>query len=128
MYVGSADFAILRLRSVQVDDKKSTTRPSMDVDGARYCRMVLSLSGGVGDAYQPAEADFRLARQVLSVLEELGRPVHILTKSCLVERDLDLLEKKTLIPGVNPTVRALAHEISTTGTAELYEKLMAYQA
>jgi len=49
------------------------------------------LGGGVGDSYQPAEERYRLARAALEVLLELGRPVHVLTKSTLVERDLDLL-------------------------------------
>jgi DNA repair photolyase len=50
------------------------------------------LGGGVGDSYQPAEERYRLARVVLELLLELGRPVHVLTKSTLVERDLDLLQ------------------------------------
>jgi DNA repair photolyase len=49
------------------------------------------LGGGVGDSYQPAEERYRLARAALEVLLELGKPVHVLTKSTLVERDLDLL-------------------------------------
>ncbi|OHD75327.1 MAG: hypothetical protein A2V99_12970 [Spirochaetes bacterium RBG_16_67_19] len=49
------------------------------------------LGGGVGDSYQPAERRYRLARASLELLLELGRPVHVLTKSILAERDLDLL-------------------------------------
>jgi DNA repair photolyase len=49
------------------------------------------LGGGVGDSYQPAEERYRLARATLELLLELGRPVHVLTKSILAERDLDLL-------------------------------------
>jgi DNA repair photolyase len=49
------------------------------------------LGGGVGDSYQPAEERYGLARRALELLLELGRPVHVLTKSTLVERDLDLL-------------------------------------
>jgi DNA repair photolyase len=49
------------------------------------------LGGGVGDSYQPAERRYRLARAALQTLLELGLPVHVLTKSVLVERDLDLL-------------------------------------
>lgn len=49
------------------------------------------LGGGVGDSYQPAERRYLLARAALELLLELGRPVHVLTKSMLVERDLDLL-------------------------------------
>jgi DNA repair photolyase len=49
------------------------------------------LGGGVCDAWQPAEARHRLARGALELLLEYGLPVHVLTKSALVERDLDLL-------------------------------------
>ncbi len=47
--------------------------------------------GGVGDSYQPAEKDYKLTRQVLKVINEYNFPVHMLTKSTLVERDLDIL-------------------------------------
>lgn len=49
------------------------------------------LGGGVCDAYQPAEARYRLARGALEIALRRGLPVHVLTKSALVERDLDLL-------------------------------------
>lgn len=51
------------------------------------------IGGGVCDAYQPAEERFRLARGALELALRLGLPVHVLTKSALVERDLDLLER-----------------------------------
>lgn len=51
------------------------------------------VGGGVCDAYQPAEHEYRLARGVLEVALDLGRPVHVLTKSVLVERDFDLLSR-----------------------------------
>ncbi len=51
------------------------------------------LGGGVCDAYQPAEKKFQLARYTLKLILKYNYPVHILTKSTLVERDLDLLLK-----------------------------------
>jgi DNA repair photolyase len=51
----------------------------------------LFIGGGVCDAYQPAEARFGLARGLLQLCRERHVPVHLLTKSALVERDLDLL-------------------------------------
>jgi len=51
------------------------------------------LGGGVGDSYQPAEERYGLARRTLELLLERKRPVHVLTKSMLVERDLDLLRR-----------------------------------
>ena len=50
------------------------------------------LGGGVCDAWQQADARYRLARGVLEIALERGLPVHALTKSALVERDLDLFE------------------------------------
>lgn len=43
------------------------------------------------DAYQPAEQRLQITRQILKVLHETQHPVGIITKSALVERDLDWL-------------------------------------
>ncbi|MFC3608089.1 PA0069 family radical SAM protein [Stutzerimonas tarimensis] len=43
------------------------------------------------DAYQPLEREQRLTRQALEVLLRFRHPVHLITKSALVLRDLDLL-------------------------------------
>ncbi|HZZ04329.1 PA0069 family radical SAM protein [Paraburkholderia sp.] len=43
------------------------------------------------DAWQPAERDLRLTRRVIEVLSERGHPFAAITKSSLIERDLDLL-------------------------------------
>ncbi len=47
--------------------------------------------GANTDPWQPAERHLRLTRQVLEVLAECRHPVTLVTKSALVERDLDLL-------------------------------------
>lgn len=54
-------------------------------------RSYMLLGGGIGDSYGPMEKKYRLARKTLQLLERLRWPVHIITKSTLVERDLDLL-------------------------------------
>lgn len=51
------------------------------------------LGGGVGDSYQPIEKKYGLTRQALMVIHDYGFPVHILTKSILVERDIDLIQR-----------------------------------
>lgn len=51
------------------------------------------LGGGVGDAYQPADEKYELARSALALIHEFQYPVHILTKSTHVERDLDIIKK-----------------------------------
>jgi DNA repair photolyase len=43
------------------------------------------------DAYQPIERKLGLTRRILEVLHEARHPVSIVTKSALVERDLDIL-------------------------------------
>src|SRR5437870_4059409 len=47
--------------------------------------------GANTDCYQPIERKYRITRQVLEVLAECDHPVSLVTKSALVERDLDLL-------------------------------------
>lgn len=51
------------------------------------------LGGGVCDSYQPAEKKYGLTRKILEILEKYNYPVSILTKSTLVERDIDIIEK-----------------------------------
>jgi DNA repair photolyase len=48
---------------------------------------------GNTDCYQPLEAEIQLTRQCLEVCLEYRNPVHIITKSSLIERDLDLLQQ-----------------------------------
>ncbi|MDH4027924.1 MAG: radical SAM protein [Nitrospirota bacterium] len=47
----------------------------------------------VTDAYQPAEAKYRLTRSCLEVISLFRFPVSVLTKSPLVVRDIDILSK-----------------------------------
>jgi len=47
--------------------------------------------GSVTDAYQPAERRLRITRSVIEVLSEARHPFSIITKSSLVERDIDLI-------------------------------------
>jgi len=48
---------------------------------------------GVTDPYQPAERRLRITRGCLAVLSEARHPVALITKSRLVERDVDLLSE-----------------------------------
>lgn len=59
---------------------------------ARPAHKVEPIALGVNtDAYQPCERHLRLTRAVLEVLHECRHPVGLITKSALIERDLDLL-------------------------------------
>jgi len=48
--------------------------------------------GANTDCYQPVERKYRITRQILEVLAEAEHPVTLVTKSALVERDLDILK------------------------------------
>jgi DNA repair photolyase len=58
-----------------------------------FKRGYVMVGGGVGDSYQPIEEKYELTRKTLALLSEKKFPVHILTKSTLVKRDVDILKK-----------------------------------
>lgn len=43
------------------------------------------------DAYQPVERELKLTRRVIEILHDYGHPFAAITKSSLIERDIDLL-------------------------------------
>jgi DNA repair photolyase len=47
--------------------------------------------GANTDPYQPIEREHRITRRVLEVLQEFEHPVGVVTKSALVQRDIDIL-------------------------------------
>ncbi len=47
--------------------------------------------GGDTDPYQPLERDLRVTRQVLETLQRFDHPFSIITKSALIQRDVDIL-------------------------------------
>ncbi len=47
--------------------------------------------GANTDAYQPIERDLKVTRSLLEVLQRFRHPLTIVTKSALVERDIDIL-------------------------------------
>lgn len=51
------------------------------------------VGGGVGDSYQPIETKYQLTQKVLQLLDEYNLPIHILTKSTLVKRDIDIIKQ-----------------------------------
>ena len=76
---------------------------------------VLSLSG-VTDCYQPIERRLRLTRGCLEVLADFGNPVGIVTKSHLVTRDIDVLQRmaRENLAAVMVSVTTLDAELSAT--------------
>ncbi|GAB4345339.1 MAG: PA0069 family radical SAM protein [Gammaproteobacteria bacterium] len=78
------------------------TRLFYKPDAADLLRKALSQPGyrcdllGLGtntDAYQPAERRLGITRRVLQLLNECRHPVGVITKSSLVERDIDILRE-----------------------------------
>ena len=53
----------------------------------------LVVFSGVTDCYQPLEASLRLTRGCLEVCAEFRNPVGIITKSPIIERDIDVLQQ-----------------------------------
>ena len=49
--------------------------------------------GANTDPYQPAEAQHRITRSILEVLDACDHPVGIVTKGTLIERDIDILAR-----------------------------------
>jgi DNA repair photolyase len=68
------------------------------------------------DAYQPCERELRLTRRVLEVLHECEHPVALITKSSLIERDIDLLAsmaaKRQAVAAI--TITTLDSEVART--------------
>ncbi len=58
-----------------------------------FKRSFVMIGGGVGDSYQPIEEKYQLSQKVLELMDEYNFPVHILTKSTLIRRDIDILKK-----------------------------------
>ena len=60
-----------------------------EIERIKRGRVIL---GSATDPYQRIEEREGLTREVLKILTENGFPVHILTKSSLVERDIDIMK------------------------------------
>jgi len=87
--------------------------------------------GSMNDPYQPLEIEKKLTRKALEVIAEFKFPVHIITKSDLVLRDIDLLKK------ISKTYATVSFSITTDddglakiiepGTASVTNRLKAIQ-
>lgn len=68
------------------------------------------------DAYQPVERQLEITRRCLAVLQECRHPVGIITKSALIERDMDILGEmaRARLANAAITLTTLDHAISRT--------------
>jgi DNA repair photolyase len=69
-------------------DAPALLRKALSAKGWRGDLLMFS---GVTDCYQPLENRYRLTRGCLEVCADYKNPVHVITKSPLVERDIDVL-------------------------------------
>lgn len=70
-------------------------------------------TGSMNDPYMPLEGDVNLTGRALKVIARFGFPVHIMTKSGLVLRDLDTLcEINTRFAAVSFTITAADDELA----------------
>jgi DNA repair photolyase len=81
-----------------------------------FKRGYVMVGGGVGDSYQPIEEKYELTRKTLELLSEKKLPVHVLTKSTLVKRDVDILKK------INENSRAIV-SFSFSSTDEAMSRI-----
>ena len=87
----------------------------------------IMLSGNT-DCYQPAEAKFKLTRQILEVAERFNHPISIITKSALILRDIDILsrlaEKKLVTVAISiNTVTEATRRLLEPRTASIPRRL-----
>lgn len=69
-------------------DAAAILRKELGKPGYRCATLAL---GTNTDPYQPLERQHRIMRHILEVLRDCRHPVNIVTKSSLIERDIDLL-------------------------------------
>src|SRR5437588_4534982 len=90
-------------------DRKITVKPEAprllrEAFEKPSCKGELVVFSGVTDCYQPLEASYRLTRGCLEVCAEYRNPVGVITKSPLIERDLEVLQALAKVTDVGVTV------------------------
>jgi DNA repair photolyase len=64
----------------------------------------LILFSGNTDCYQPLESSYGLTRACLEVCLEYRNPLHVITKSALIERDVDVLAELAALGSASVTI------------------------
>ncbi len=76
-------------------------------------------TGSMNDPYMPIEKELQLTRQALQIISNKKFPVHVITKSNLVERDLEVLQE------ISKTYAAVSFTI-TSADDSLSQKIVPY--
>lgn len=87
-YLGLSPGLDFESRLFYKPDAPEILRRELAKEGYRAAPLALGINT---DAYQPVERRLQLTRRLLEILWEHRHPVSIVTKSALIERDLDLL-------------------------------------
>jgi DNA repair photolyase len=80
----------------------------------------LLVFSGVTDCYQPLEAKYALTRSCLEVCLEYRQPVSVITKSPLIERDIDVLTELSKAASVSVTVSVPFWDVAHARAIEPY--------
>src|SRR5262245_31252924 len=80
----------------------------------------LLVFSGNTDCYQPIEARYELTRRCLEVCRDYQNPVHIITKSTLVERDIELLQELHAVASVGISVSVTFWDAEVARAIEPY--------
>ena len=88
--------------------------------------------GTASDPYEPAEAEYKITRDILHVLRDFRNPVSITTKGILVRRDADILAELTGFADVHVnfsvgTINEKTWKIMEPGTPNPFARLEAMQ-
>lgn len=89
---------LVKINAIELLEKELASKRVKDTVG----------TGSMNDPYMPIEKRYNLTRRALEVIARLGFGVHVITKSDLVLRDIDLLEQ------VNRVHAVVSFSISTT--------------
>ena len=77
-----------------VNRKKTGTLMDLGIEPPKQPeKIIVGISGGVCDIYQPAEEQVGMARKMMQIVYDFGLPIELLTKNKLVLKDVDLLKK-----------------------------------
>ena len=80
----------------------------------------LVVFSGVTDCYQPLEASYALTRGCLEVCAEYKNPVGVITKSPLIERDIDVLTSLAEVADLSVTISIPFWDVDKARAIEPY--------
>ena len=110
-YLGLSPGLDFETRLFTKNDAAALLEDALRKPGYRCATVALGVNT---DAYQPVERKLGITREVLQVLQQFRHPLAIVTKSALVERDIDILAEMAAdqLVSVNVSVTTLDAELA----------------